>query len=230
MKPRGETLVLNAESLTPEGSAWLIVEMVGRPGRPVEIGADPVLIGSDEGCKVVIDDPHVSRRHAEITRTPAGIVLRDLGSRNGTLVGRIAVKEVVLSSGTEIRIGKTILRFEMGGEAGRLGRLAHEPVRDEELAGAPTSFGSAIGSSAAMRRLFALLNRLAPTELTLTLVGETGTGKDVLAHAIHAASARAAHPFVVFDCGAVAPTLIESELFGHERGAFTGAVAARQGA
>ena len=230
MKPRGETLVLNAESLTPEGTAWLIVEVPGRAGRPVEIGADPVLIGSDEGCKVVIDDPHVSRRHAEITRTPAGIVLRDLGSRNGTLVGRIAVKEVVLSSGTEIKIGKTILRFEMGGEAGRLGRLAHDPVRDEELAGAPSSFGKAIGSSAAMRRLFALLARLAPTELTVTLIGETGTGKDVLAHALHAASARATQPFVVFDCGAVAPTLIESELFGHERGAFTGAVAARQGA
>jgi DNA-binding NtrC family response regulator len=230
MKPRGETLVLNADSLTPEGSAWLIVEVVGRPGRPVEIGADPVLIGSEEGCKVVIDDPHVSRRHAEIARTPSGIVLRDLGSRNGTLVGRIAVKEVVLSSGTEIKIGKTILRFEMGGEAGRLGRLAHEPVRDEELAGAPSSFGAAIGTSAAMRRLFALLNRLAPTELSVTLIGETGTGKDVLAHALHAASTRAAQPFVVFDCGAVAPTLIESELFGHEKGAFTGAVSARQGA
>jgi DNA-binding NtrC family response regulator len=81
-----------------------------------------------------------------------------------------------------------------------------------------------------MRRLFALFTRLAPTELTLTLLGETGTGKDVLAHAVHAASPRAAQPFVVFDCGAVAPTLIESELFGHERGAFTGAVAARQGA
>jgi DNA-binding NtrC family response regulator len=230
MKPRGETLVLNAESLTPEGTAWLIVEVPGRAGRPVVIGTDPVVIGSDEDCRVVIDDPHVSRRHAEITRTPAGIVLRDLGSRNGTLVGRIAVKEVVLSSGTEIKVGKTILRFEMGGEAGRLGRLAHEPVREEELAGTPSSFGAAIGTSPAMRRLFALLTRLAPTELTLTVLGETGTGKDVLAHAVHAASPRAAQPFVVFDCGAVAPTLIESELFGHEKGAFTGAVAVRQGA
>jgi DNA-binding NtrC family response regulator len=118
----------------------------------------------------------------------------------------------------------------MGGEAGRLARLAHEPVRDDELAGVPSSFGPAIGTSVAMRRLFALLTRLAPTELTVTLIGETGTGKDVLAQAIHAASARANQPFVVFDCGAVAPTLIESELFGHEKGAFTGAVSARQGA
>jgi DNA-binding NtrC family response regulator len=229
-RQRGETLVLNAESLTPEGSAWIIVETAGRAGRPVEIGADPILIGSEEGCRVVIDDPHVSRKHAEIARTPAGIVLRDLGSRNGTQVGRLSVKEVVLSSGAEIKIGMTTLRFEMGGEAGRLARLAHEPVRDEELAGVPSSFGPAVGVAPVMRRLFALLARLAPTELTVTLLGETGTGKDVLAHAIHAASPRAAEPFVVFDCGAVAPTLIESELFGHEKGAFTGAVSARQGA
>jgi DNA-binding NtrC family response regulator len=229
-RQRGETLVLNAESLTPEGSAWLVVPVPGRAGRPVEIGADPIVIGSDESCRVVIDDPHVSRRHAEISRTPGGIVLRDLGSRNGTLLGRIAVKEVVLSSGAEIKIGTTIIRFEMGGEAGRLGRLASEPVRDEELAGVPSSFGPAVGLSAVMRRLFALLARLAPTELTVTLIGETGTGKDVLAQALHAASARAAQAFVVFDCGAVAPSLIESELFGHEKGAFTGAVGAHQGA
>jgi DNA-binding NtrC family response regulator len=228
-RPRGETLVLNAESLTPEGSAWLVVESGGR-SRPVEIGADPLVIGSDESCQVSIDDPHVSRRHAEIRRTPGGIVLRDLGSRNGTMLGRIAVKEAVLSSGAEIKIGMTTIRFEMGGEAGRLGRLAHAPVRDDELAEAPTTFGAAVGSSPAMRRLFALLARLAPTELTVTLIGETGTGKDVLAHAIHAASPRVSQPFVVFDCGAVAPTLIESELFGHERGAFTGAVGERRGA
>src|SRR6476659_4259846 len=151
MKPRGETLVLTAESLTPEGTAWLIVEVPGRAGRPVEIGTDPVVIGSDETCRVVIDDPHVSRRHAEIVRTPAGIVLRDLGSKNGTTVGRIAVKEAVLSSGAEIKIGTTTIRFEMGGEAGRLARLAHEPVRDEELAEVTSSFGPAVGTSPAMR-------------------------------------------------------------------------------
>ena len=229
---RGETLVLNATSLTPEGSAWLIVEGQGwnGGGRPVEIGRDPIVLGSAEGCGLRIDDPHVSRRHAEISRTPSGIVLRDLGSRNGTLVGRLAVKEVVLTSGAEIKLGNTTLHFEMGGEAGRLGHLAHDPVRDEELAGVPTRFGPAIGTSPGMRRVFALLGRLAPTELTITFIGETGTGKDVLAHAVHQASPRAGGPFVVFDCGAVAPTLIESELFGHEKGAFTGAAGVRQGA
>ena len=228
---RGETLVLNATSLTPEGSAWLIVEGQGwnGGGRPVEIGRDPIVLGSAEGCGLRIDDPHVSRRHAEILRTPSGIVLRDLGSRNGTLVGRIAVKEVVLTSGAEIKLGNTTLHFEMGGEAGRLGHLAHDPVRDEELAGVPTRFGPAIGTSPGMRRVFALLGRLAPTELTITFIGETGTGKDVLAHAVHQASPRAGGPFVVFDCGGVSAQLVASELFGHERGAFTGAIAQKVG-
>jgi DNA-binding NtrC family response regulator len=86
-----------------------------------------------------------------------------------------------------------------------------------------------VGSSLAMRKLFAMLGRLAPTNLTVTLTGETGTGKDVLAHAVHQVSARASQPFVVFDCAAVQPSLIESELFGHEKGAFTSAVSARPG-
>jgi transcriptional regulator with PAS, ATPase and Fis domain len=227
---RDVTLALNPASLTPEGSAWLLVPTPTGGNRPVVIGNEPLVVGSGEGCQILIDDPHVSRRHAEICRTPDGVILRDLGSRNGTLVGRIAVKEAVLSSGVEIRVGTTSLRFEMGGEAGRLGHLAHDPVRDEELAGAPTRFGEAIGTSPPLRRVFALLSRLAPTELTITLIGETGTGKDVLARGIHQQSARAAGPFVVFDCGAVAPTLIESELFGHVKGAFTGAVGERQGA
>jgi DNA-binding NtrC family response regulator len=227
---RGETLALEIASLTPEGTAWLVVEQGPAAGRSVVLGADPVVVGSDPGSTLVISDPHVSRRHVEIARTAEGIVLRDLGSKNGTFVGRLAVKEVTLTSGAEIRIGTSTLRFEMGGEEGRLARLARAPLRPEELAEIPGSFGPALGGSATMRRLFALLVRLAPTDLTVTLTGETGTGKDVLARAIHQASPRAQQPFVVFDCGAVAPSLIESELFGHEKGAFTGAVGDRRGA
>jgi DNA-binding NtrC family response regulator len=227
---RGETLALEIASLTPEGTAWLVVEQGPAAGRSVVLGAEPVVVGSDPGSTLVINDPHVSRRHAEISRTGEGVVLRDLGSKNGTFVGRLAVKEVTLTSGAEIRVGTSTLRFEMGGEEGRLVRLARAPLREEELAEIPGSFGPALGGSPAMRRLFALLARLAPTELTVTLTGETGTGKDVLAKAIHQASPRAQQPFVVFDCGAVAPSLIESELFGHEKGAFTGAVGDRRGA
>jgi DNA-binding NtrC family response regulator len=229
INPRAKTLILKADSLTPEGGAWLVVDVAGQPSRWIEIRDQPLIVGSGADSAVVIDDPHVSRQHAELSRTPAGVVLRDLGSSNGTRVANIAVKEAVLSSGTEIMVGTTKLRFEMGGEVGKLARLAREPVRDDELAKVPSRFGGAVGTSAAMRRIFALLGRLAQTDLTITLIGETGTGKDVLARAVHEVSPRAAGPFVVFDCAAVPPSLIESELFGHEKGAFTNAIAARAG-
>ena len=120
-------------------------------------------------------------------------MLRDLGSRNGTFVGRLAVKEVMLASGAEISVGTTTLRFEMGGEAGRLARLAARAGARGRAGGGPrAASGRRWAASPAMRRLFALLARLAPTELTITLIGETGTGKDVLARAIHQASPRAA--------------------------------------
>jgi DNA-binding NtrC family response regulator len=227
---RAGTLTLDMASLTPEGSAWVVVESGPGAGGTQLVGSEPLVVGSDPTCGLVIDDPHVSRRHAEISRGERGVVLRDLGSRNGTFIGRLAIKEAILASGAEIRVGTSTLRFEMGGQEGRLARLAHTPLRDDEVTAAPTRFGAAIGNAPAMRRLFALLARLAPTDLTITLIGETGTGKDVLGRAIHQASARAAEPFVVFDCGAVAPSLIESELFGHEKGSFTGAVATRIGA
>ena len=227
---RGRTLKLEVASLTPEGSAWVVVESGPGAGGSMVIGPEPQVLGSDPACHLVIDDPHVSRRHAEISRTPRGIILRDLGSRNGTFVGHLAIQEVTLPSGVEIRIGTSTLRFEQGGQAGQLARLARAPLRDDELKNLPDRFGPAIGAAPSMRRLFALLARMAPTDLTITLIGETGTGKDVLARAIHENSPRAAQPFVVFDCGAVAPSLIESELFGHEKGSFTGAVSDRRGA
>jgi DNA-binding NtrC family response regulator len=227
---RGGTLTLDLASLTPEGSAWVVVESGPGAGATQILSDDPLVVGSDPTCDLVIDDPHVSRRHAEITRGERGVVLRDLGSRNGTFIGRLAIKEATLAGGAEIRLGTSTLRFEVGGQEGRLTRLLRTPLRDDELQAAPTRFGPALGHAPAMRRLFALLGRLAPTDLTVTLIGETGTGKDVLARAVHQASARAAEPFVVFDCGAVAPSLIESELFGHEKGSFTGAVATRIGA
>jgi transcriptional regulator with PAS, ATPase and Fis domain len=231
---RVKTRILKEDSLqssrSAEGApAWLVVEAEGQSGRWIQIGDQPVVVGSGAGCAIHLDDPHVSFNHAELTRTPSGAVLRDLGSSNGTRVANIAIKEAVLSSGAEIVVGTTRLRFEMGDKSGDLARLVREPVGEEEVRGVPSRFGAAVGASEVMRRLFALLGRIAPTDLTITLIGETGTGKDVLAHAVHAASPRRDAPFVVFDCAAVPPSLIESQLFGHEKGAFTGAVSARSG-
>src|SRR5262245_30969624 len=121
--PQGKTLLLKADSLAPDGGAWLVVETPGQDDRWIEIGEEPPTVGNGAGCALRIDDPHVSQRHAELARTPSGVVLRDLGSSNGTRVANIAIKEAVLSSGTEIVIGTTRLRFEMGGESGKLGRL-----------------------------------------------------------------------------------------------------------
>jgi transcriptional regulator with GAF, ATPase, and Fis domain len=146
-----------------------------------------------------------------------GFRIRDLGSTNGTYVDGLRTNDAYLRPHATIRAGATEIRFEPLAE-------------DTEVSLSPSDrFGDLIGKSAPMRALFALLERVAPTEATLLIEGESGTGKELVAHAVHRASARAEQPFVVFDCAAVAANLLESELFGHERGAFTGAQGAREG-
>jgi transcriptional regulator with PAS, ATPase and Fis domain len=227
---RERTVLIKTGSEPLPGEAWLVVAPGTVAEQRIVIGDQPIVIGGAKGCDVLLKDDHVSRRHAEIQRTTDGIVLRDLGSRNGTFVERISVKEAVLRSGAQLRIGVTALAFETGDENGRLARLVRGAVDDEDLKSIPPQFASVVGASPPLRRTCALLAKLASSDLTVTLIGETGTGKEVLARAVHACSPRAAMPFVVFDCGAVTPTLIESELFGHKKGAFTGAVAEHRGA
>jgi len=227
-----ETLSLPAQR-PPTGSAMLVITSSGGAVRRVPLGEElaqgPVVIGSDaEQADVHVDDLHVSARHCELSTIPAGVKLRDLESRNGTKVQGIAVDSALLEPGMVITIGTTQIKFEE--DAGEDSEEDEATEGDALGLEGPSRFGDALGHSAAMRRVFAVLQRLAPTDLTITILGETGTGKDVLARAIHAASPRRSAPFVVFDCGAAAPTLIESQLFGHERGAFTGAVDQRRGA
>ena len=216
------------------GSARLVITTAGGPPRTVPLdealAAGPVVIGSDpEQADVHIDDLHVSARHCELTTIHAGVKLADLGSRNGTKVQEIAVHSALLEPGVIITIGTTQIRFEE--DAGERDEEEDDATAGDELdLEGPSRFGDALGHSPAMRRVFGVLQRIAPTDLTITILGETGTGKDVMARAIHQASPRRSAPFVVFDCGAAAPTLIESQLFGHERGAFTGAVDERRGA
>ena len=211
-------------SLTPQEQAvcfrrarFLITPPDGTP-REVIIELPEVRVGTDEANEVVVDDPHVSRRHCEIRQTPTGFLVHDLESRNGTFAAGLAVHEAVLPPGSTITVGHT-----------RIQLLADEkqPLISPSTA---DSFGDVIGASPLMRRIFGLLERVAPTDLTVTFIGDTGTGKELFARAIHARSPRAQGPFEVIDCSAVAPGLIESELFGHEKGAFTGADKARAGA
>ena len=198
--------------------ALVVVEGVDRGVRLELDGVQPtrVLIGQSPACELKLTDPTVSRRHAAVEHVDDRLRLVDLGSSNGTFVERLEIHEVLLVGGEKIRLGGTVLEAQRVG-----GRRASPP--------AAQSFGGVVGASDAMRRLYPLCERLAASNVPLVIEGETGTGKEVLAEALHERSARAAGPFVVFDCTAVAPNLLEAALFGHERGAFTGAVASHAG-
>ena len=186
-------------------------------GHSVVLGGH-TRIGKSSDNDVVLTDDTVSRHHCELLRAPDGIHVRDLESTNGTRVDGTRIREAVLGSGQVLKVGEVEIS------------IRPTQQRMEVLPSDKTSFGAAIGQSLAMRTIFGVFERIAPTDATVLLEGETGTGKDVLARAIYQQSPRAKGPFIVVDCGAVSYSLIESELFGHERGAFTGAVSARQGA
>jgi DNA-binding NtrC family response regulator len=176
-----------------------------------------VLVGQSPACDLQLIDPQVSRRHLALEGMADRIRLIDLDSTNGTHVNGVRVAIAWLMGGEDVQIGDTIIRVEASD------RVA------PPASSVATSFGRMLGESETMRRLFPLAERLAATDVPIVIEGETGTGKEVLAEALHEASSRASGPFVVFDCTAVPPSLVESELFGHERGAFTGAVAMRRG-
>jgi two-component system, NtrC family, response regulator GlrR len=174
-------------------------------------------VGSHPDAGLALSDTTVSRFHVELQARPEGVLVRDLESKNGTYLSGTRVQEVIVEDQAVITVGKTALKISM----------VEEDLGVPEL---QASFGAVIGAAPVMHQLFGILEKVAPTDSTVMLLGETGTGKEVLAEAIHQKSKRAGRPFVVVDCGAVAPTLIESELFGHVRGAFTGAVSDRNGA
>jgi len=198
----------------------LTVELGPDEGDVFQVdGAAPsaVLIGTSEACSIRLRDPEVSRRHASVELSRGDLRLRDLNSTNGTTVDGIRAVEVLLRGGEQLKLGATTLRVERD--------VQSSPVAIPKVA----AFGALLGGSLAMRRLYPICQRLAESDVPLVIEGETGTGKEALAEAIHAASPRANGPFVVFDCTAVPDSLIESALFGHEKGAFTGAVSSRPG-
>ena len=220
MKPRGPaTIAIKTRDPSGYRTARLVITSPNGPERSLVLGVSHVRIGASSSNDVVIEDAHASRFHCELRKTDEGWLLRDLGSLNGTRVGDVAIKEGLLHSGATISVGETRIRF-----------LADEGKPEEVVQSPHHHFGDVVGRSTRMREVFAVLERISATDLTVLIGGETGSGKDVMARAIHANSARAKKPFVVFDCAAVAPNLIESELFGHVKGAFTGANENRDGA
>jgi DNA-binding NtrC family response regulator len=180
---------------------------------------DPELsVGTAPGNQLALTDPMVSRHHLVVTASPRGFHLRDLGSTNGTWIAGCRIESAYLESGAQLRIGDTTLTFS------GLDEKAYVPLSQEG------NFGALLGESPAMRRIFEMLPRISSSDTTILIEGETGTGKGALAEAIHEASPRSSGPFMVVDCGSIPHSLIESELFGHERGAFTGADERRIGA
>ena len=190
----------------------------GRDAPPFLFAAERMVIGADPRADLVIDDGAMSRFHCEIQIRDGTAVLRDLGSRNGTLVDRVPVIEAPLRDGAVLSLGRTQLRFNVGT------RHVEIPLSSRER------FGRLIGRSIAMRASFVVLEAAAGGASTVLLQGESGTGKDLAAESIHLESARRDGPFVVVDCGAIPANLLEAELFGFEAGAFTGATAQRTGA
>jgi two-component system, NtrC family, response regulator HydG len=197
------------------------VTVTDGPDRGRGIGVDDnspghVYIGAASACELPLSDRAVSRRHLSVELSETWLRVQDLGSTNGTFVNGVRIKDALLAGGESVRVGSTTLMVERA--------AAVPPALSPAV-----SFGRMLGASREMRRLYPLCERLAQTDVPAILEGETGTGKEVLAECIHETGPRASGPFIVLDCTAIPPTLVESVLFGHERGAFTGATSQQVG-
>jgi transcriptional regulator with GAF, ATPase, and Fis domain len=190
----------------------LVVMTGADQGKEVEISKARVTGGRSIICDLVLADKAVSGTHFEVAARDDGYRLRDLNSRNGIYCQELRIREVYLRPGTTFRIGHTQIQFQ--------------PLQDivEIELSKKDRFDSVIGSSPAMREIFAQLEKVSPSDLTCLITGETGTGKEMVARGIHNMSPRKKKPFVVLDCGSIPKELIESTLFGHEKGSFTGAI------
>jgi len=175
-------------------------------------------LGKGPDNTIIVMDATVSRSHLEIEETDNGLRVKDLNSTNGTFLDGARIMEAFASPGMEIRAGDVVFRLI----------AVHEDVNI--VPSGESVFKNLVGSTDQMRRIFSLLEKISPTDATVLITGETGCGKSAVAKSIHNASNRKNKPFVVVDCGSISTNLIESELFGHERGAFTGATQLRRGA
>ena len=216
-EPASATRALRGSSVFVRRFQVDVVEGADRGASAVSTH-DELVIGTAEGVDLRLADPAVSRHHCALRVTERGLELRDLGSTNGTHVGETEIVRGFVPHQGRIRAGKTTLAITILTD-----EIEHRLASEDR-------FGDLVGGSPAMRRMYTILERCATSDTTVLIDGETGTGKELVAEAIHAASARRDQPFVVVDCGALPRHLTESELFGHVRGAFTGAETDRVGA
>jgi DNA-binding NtrC family response regulator len=193
------------------------LQVADDPAQEWTFDKEEIRIGSMDDNDIVLSDDTVSRYHCKIIQDDTSYILIDNASTNGTFVNKVRVREAFLKPGCTVGIGQSMLKFN---------------AREEEVQIVPSRAdrcGNLIGGNAKMREIYSIIEKIAPTATTVVIDGETGTGKEVVAQSIHSLSPRSRNELVVFDCGAVPPNLIESELFGHEKGSFTGAMMSREG-
>ena len=217
--------ILATQTLPQGASGWDRVQgfsLVGvegpAAGQSWESAEGRCSIGTHRSNDLVLSDPMVSRFHCELHVDAANARIVDLGSKNGTFIDGIRIRDAYVKQGSLVRLGQSVLRFQLAEQTHTIGLSSR------------TEFGAMVGRSIAMRAMFDVLDRAALSDATILLEGETGTGKGIIAESVHDFSPRKDKPFCVVDCAALPANLLESELFGHERGAFTGAIARRAGA
>ncbi len=220
--PEGATVrrkVPVSESQRPQGCTLYVDHgEVKDQGKRHRLTAGTACIGRDEDCELSLVDNNVSRRHVELELVADGIRVRDLGSTNGIEhLGR-RIEKAVLQPGARIIVGRSVIDLLP------LTGSSQVPLSKRQ------SYGDLVGISAPMRRVFSILESLENSEAPVLIQGETGTGKELTAQALHHHGTRAGKSFVIIDCSNIPKELIESELFGHTKGAFTGAVGDRRGA
>ncbi|MFH0799541.1 MAG: sigma 54-interacting transcriptional regulator [Pseudomonadota bacterium] len=213
--PAGATRIVSfdaQEKLLTTESIELTINSPGQSQIKKIFSSGEVTIGQNASSGIFVSDPYVSRRHCRIESIGSAARLVDLGSTNGTYVNGVRIGETLLGPAGNFCIGRTTVLFRIIESSEKLAESKSEKL------------GSMIGPSKAMRGVFALIERVGPTGATVCITGESGTGKELAARELHDGSPRRRGPFVAVNCGAVPASIIESQLFGHERGAFTGAV------
>ncbi len=198
---------------------WLLkIHEAGRSLRTLPLKNSVFSVGADPNNDLVLHDPFISARHFKLVARDGALEIVDLGSTNGTYVNGIKVREAEIEEGAVLKIGQSEIHLLSEDKIEK-----PKPIQESQFMGM-------VGSSLEMRQLFGLLQKVSPTQATVLVLGESGTGKELVAQAIHSLSPRSKKPFVAINCGAISPELIESELFGHEKGAFTGAIRQHDGA
>ncbi len=200
-----------------QGGIFVVIKGPDR-GEAARLTSGPVSFGSDPRCSLVLTDKTVSRKHMEAQLVGDEVMMIDCGSTNGSFIQGSRFEKISIGFGAEVKLGRTVIKF-----------LPDEEIVDP-VPSAQMAFGSIVGGDTKVRQMFTLLEDVAKTNATVLIEGETGTGKELIAEEIHNHSPRRDGPLVVFDCGSVPRELIESMLFGHVKGSFTGAITDRRGA